>query len=61
MAPSSGEELKNMLNFSLSINNKPSAIRYPRDTVGGYNEKKSFEKITLGKGKIIQKGKKLLF
>ncbi len=61
MAPSSGEELKNMLNFSLSINNKPSAIRYPRDTVGDYNEKKSFEKITLGKGKIIQKGKKIAF
>ncbi|GIR65620.1 MAG: 1-deoxy-D-xylulose-5-phosphate synthase [Pelagibacteraceae bacterium] len=57
MAPSSGEELKNMLNFSLSINNKPIAIRYPRDTVGEYNEKKSFEKITLGKGKIIQKEK----
>ena len=61
MAPSSAEELKNMLNFSLSINNKPSAIRYPRDTVGEYNEKKSFEKITLGKGKIIQKGKKIAF
>ena len=61
MAPSSGEELKNMLNFSLSINNKPSAIRYPRDTVGEYSEKKSFEKITLGKGKIIQKGKKIAF
>ena len=61
MAPSSGEELKNMLNFSLSINNKPSAIRYPRDTVGEYNEKKTFEKITLGKGKIIQKGKKIAF
>ena len=61
MAPSSGEELKNMLNFSLSIKNKPSAIRYPRDTVGEYNEKKSFEKITLGKGKIIQKGKKIAF
>ena len=61
MAPSSGEELKNMLNFSLSINNNPSAIRYPRDTVGEYNEKKSFEKITLGKGKIIQKGKKIAF
>ena len=61
MAPSSGEELKNMLNFSLSINNKPSAIRYPRDTVGEYNEKKSFEKIILGKGKIIQKGKKIAF
>ena len=61
MAPSSGEELKNMLNFSLSINNRPSAIRYPRDTVGEYNEKKSFEKITLGKGKVIQKGKKIAF
>ncbi len=61
MAPSSGEELKNMLNFSLSINNKPSAIRYPRDTVGEYDEKKSFEKITLGKGKIIQKGTKIAF
>ena len=61
MAPSSGEELKNMLNFSLSINNKPSAIRYPRDTVGEYDEKKSFEKITLGKGKVIQKGKKIAF
>ena len=61
MAPSSGEELKNMLNFSLSINNKPSAIRYPRDTVGEYNEKKPFEKITLGKGKVIQKGKKIAF
>ena len=61
MAPSSGEELKNMINFSLSINNKPSAIRYPRDTVGEYNEKKSFEKITLGKGKVIQKGKKIAF
>ena len=61
MAPSSGEELKNMLNFSLSINNKPSAIRYPRDTVGEYTEKKSFEKITLGKGKVIQKGKKVAF
>ncbi len=61
MAPSSGEELKNMLNFSLSINNKPCAIRYPRDTVGAYDENKSFEKINLGKGKIVQKGKKVAF
>ena len=61
MAPSSGEELKNMLNFSLSINNKPCAIRYPRDTVGTYYENKPFEKINLGKGKIVQKGKKVAF
>lgn len=61
MAPSSGEELKNMLNFSLSINDKPCAIRYPRDTVGAYEENIPFEKINLGKGKIIQKGKKIAF
>jgi len=61
MAPSSGEELKNMLNFSLSINNKPCAIRYPRDSVGAYDENKPFEKINLGKGKIVQKGKKVAF
>jgi 1-deoxy-D-xylulose-5-phosphate synthase len=61
MAPSSGEELKNMLNFSLSINYKPCAIRYPRDTVGAYDENKPFEKINLGKGKIVQKGKKVAF
>ena len=61
MAPSSGEELKNMLNFSLSINNKPCAIRYPRDTVGAYDENKPFEKINLGKGKIVKKGKKVAF
>ena len=61
MAPSSGEELKNMINFSLSVNNKPTAIRYPRDLVGDYNEKKPFQKLELGKGKIIKKGNKIAF
>ena len=61
MAPSSGEELKNMINFSLSINNQPTAIRYPRDLVSVYNEKKPFKKLKLGKGKIVKKGKKIAF
>ena len=61
MAPSSGEELKNMINFSLSVNNKPTAIRYPRDFVGEYNEKKPFQKLELGKGKIVKKGNKIAF
>ena len=61
MAPSSGEELKNMINFSLSVNNKPTAIRYPRDLVGEYNEKKPFKKLELGKGKIVKKGNKIAF
>ena len=61
MAPSSGEELKNMINFALSINNKPSAIRYPRDLAHEYKNNNKFQKIIIGKGKIIKNGKKIAF
>ena len=61
MAPSSGEELKNMINLSLSIKDRPSAIRYPRDLAGDYDIKKSFQSIKIGKGKIVKKGKKIAF
>ncbi len=61
MAPSSGEELKNMINLSISINDKPSAIRYPRDLAGNYINEKPFQSIKIGKGKIIKKGKKIAF
>ena len=43
------EELKNMINLALSINNQPSAIRYPRDLAGDYSEKTSSKKLKLGK------------
>ena len=61
MAPSSGEELKNMINLSISINDKPSAIRYPRNLANDYNEKAKFNKIKLGKAKLVKKGKKIAF
>ena len=61
MAPSSGEELKNMINLSLSIKDRPSAIRYPRDLAGDYDNKKPFQSIKIGKGKIVKKGKKIAF
>ena len=61
MAPSSGEELKNMINLSLSINDKPSAIRYPRNLANDYNEKAKFNKIKLGEAKLVKKGKKIAF
>ena len=61
MAPSSGEELKNMINLALSINNQPSAIRYPRDLAGDYSEKKPFQKLKIGKGRLVKKGKKIAF
>ncbi len=59
MAPSSGEELKNMIKLSLKINDKPSAIRYPRNLANDYDEKAKFGKIKLGEAKIVKKGKKI--
>ncbi len=38
MAPSNGNDLKDMIYTSLFINKNPSAIRYPRDTVIDYDE-----------------------
>ena len=61
MAPSNGEELKNMIKLAQSINNKPSAIRYPRDFAYEYNNNNNFQKILIGKGKILKKGKRIAF
>ena len=61
MAPSNGEELKNMIKLAQSINNKPSAIRYPRDFAYEYNNNNNFQKIFIGKGKILKKGKRIAF
>ncbi len=61
MAPSNGEELKNMINLTLSINNKPCAIRYPRDLAHEYKDNNKFQKILIGKGKVIKNGKKIAF
>ncbi len=59
MAPSSGEELKNMIKLSLTINDKPSAIRYPRNLANDYNEKANFNKMKFGEAKLVKKGKKI--
>ena len=61
MAPSSGDELKNMIKLSMTINNKPSAIRYPRNLANNYNEKAKFNKIKLGEAKLVEKGKRIAF
>ncbi len=61
MAPSCGEELKNMIFTSLTINSFPSAIRYPRDLAGNYNENSSFKKINIGQSNTIIKGSKVAF
>ena len=61
MAPSSGEELKNMIKLSMTINDKPSAIRYPRNLANDYNEKDNFNKMKLGEAKLVKKGKRIAF
>ncbi len=61
MAPSSGEELKNMIKLSMTINDKPSAIRYPRNLANDYNEKAKFNKIKLGEAKLVKKVKRIAF
>ncbi len=56
MAASDESELVKMINTSVDINNRPSAIRYPRGTGVGAELPSIEEKIEIGKGRIIQKG-----
>ncbi len=56
MAASDEAELVKMINTSVDINDRPSAIRYPRGTGVGVNLPSIDEKIEIGKGRIIQQG-----
>ena len=56
MAASDESELVKMINTSVDINDKPSAIRYPRGTGIGLELPSIDEKIEIGKGRIIQEG-----
>ena len=48
-----------MINTSVDINDKPSAIRYPRGTGIGLELPSIDEKIEIGKGRVIQQGKQV--
>lgn len=52
MAPSSGEELENMMEFAIESCSGPVAIRYPR----GEAARIPTEKIEYGKGRILKDG-----
>jgi len=56
MAASDEAELVKMINTSVDINDRPSAIRYPRGTGVGIDLPSIDEKIEIGKGRIIQQG-----
>ena len=59
MAASDEAELVKMINTSVDINDKPSAIRYPRGFGIGLDLPSIDEKIAIGKGRIIQEGKQI--
>ncbi len=56
MAASDEAELVKMINTSVNINDRPSAIRYPRGTGVGIDLPSIDEKIEIGKGRIVQQG-----
>ena len=56
MAASDEAELVKMINTSVDINDRPSAIRYPRGVGVGAELPSIEEKIEIGKGRIIQNG-----
>jgi len=59
MAASDEAELVKMINTSVSINDRPSAFRYPRGSVLGLKLPEINEILEIGKGKIIKEGNKV--
>ena len=59
MAPSNESEFIKMINTSVHINDKPSAIRYPRGTGVGLELPSIDETLEIGKGRVIQNGKQV--
>jgi len=59
MAASDESELVKMINTSVSINDRPSAFRYPRGNGLGLVLPEIDEILEIGKGKIIKQGKKI--
>ena len=59
MAASDEYELVKMINTSVSINDKPSAFRYPRGNGTGVKLPTLEEKLEIGKGRILFEGKKI--
>ena len=59
MAASDEAELVRMINTSVSINDRPSAFRYPRGNGTGIALPNIKEILEIGKGRIIKEGKKV--
>ncbi len=58
MAASDESELVKMINTSVHINDRPSAFRYPRGNGVGIEMPTISDVLEIGKGRVIQEGKK---
>ena len=58
MAASDESELVKMINTSVHINDRPSAFRYPRGNGVGIEIPAISEVLEIGKGRVVQEGKK---
>jgi 1-deoxy-D-xylulose-5-phosphate synthase len=56
MAPSNGDELARMVATAANINDRPSAIRYPRGESVLNIDLENIEPLEIGKGRIVEKG-----
>ena len=59
MAASDEAELVRMINTSIHVNDRPCAFRYPRGNGIGVDLPDIDEKITIGKARVIENGKKV--
>ncbi len=59
MAPADGQELVKMLNTAATINNQPSALRFPRGEADCEIDLNDNEILPIGKGRIILQGSKV--
>jgi 1-deoxy-D-xylulose-5-phosphate synthase len=59
MAPSDEAELVRMINTAVTINDKPSAFRYPRGNGYGVNLPGITEILEIGKGRVVKRGTKV--
>jgi 1-deoxy-D-xylulose-5-phosphate synthase len=59
MAPSDEAELVRMINTAVTINDRPSAFRYPRGNGYGVELPSIKETIEIGKAQIVQEGKQV--
>ena len=59
MASADGQELVKMVNTANSINDRPSAFRFPRGEANAEIDFSDDEILEIGKGRVIQKGSKV--